>query len=78
MCRPTVACRSHRVGIAVTDRDACRPGTTVSLLITTNEIVHLARPGASLTERAGALDISDLVIDAYGVRGRALGILKPW
>ena len=60
------------------DRSTARAlgtGTTVSLLITTNEIVHLARPGASLTERAGALDISDLVIDAYGVRGRALGIL---
>ena len=52
------------------------PGTTISLLITTNEIVHLARPGASLTERDGPLDISDLVIDAYGPKGRALGIIK--
>ena len=51
-------------------------GATVSLLITTNEIVHLARPGASLTERDGPLDISDLVIDAYGPKGRALGIIK--
>ena len=52
------------------------PGTTISLLITTNEIVHLSRPGATLTERAGPLDISDLVIDAYGPKGRALGIIK--
>ena len=37
--------------------------------------MHLARPGASLTERDGPLDLTDLVIDAYGPKGRALGIL---
>ena len=52
------------------------PGTTVSLLITTNEIVHLARPGATLEERDGPLDITDLIIDAYDAEGRSLGILE--
>ena len=58
------------------DARALASGTTVSLLITTNEIVHLARPGANLTERAGPLDVTDLIIDAYGAKGRALGIIK--
>ena len=49
--------------------------TIISLLITTNEIVHLAGPGATLTERDGPLDVTDLIIDAYGPKGRALGII---
>ena len=48
----------------------------ITLLITTQEIVHLTKPGTGLEDRAGKLDAADLAIDAYDAEGRALGTLK--
>ena len=78
MCRPTLVCRSHR-GVPVTVRGRAAD-LSITLLITTNEIVQLATPAAAetspLVDRDAFLDAVDLVIDAYDAEGRSLGILK--
>ena len=59
---------------------AGRPGTLITLLITTNEIVNLDEPSdattGNLKDRDAVLDITDIVVDAYDAEGRSLGIFK--
>ena len=56
-------------------------GTAIHLLITTAQVVNLSDPdgtGVEVEDRGddNALDVTDLVVDAYGPEGRSLGILK--
>ena len=56
-------------------------GTVIHLLITTAQVVNLSDPDVTdvdVEDRGddNALDVTDLVVDAYGPEGRSLGILK--
>lgn len=58
---------------------ALTTGLNIELLITTGAVVNLADPEAGVTdadlkERDSALDITDIVIDAYDAQGRSLGV----
>ena len=73
--------RNRSAGRAFTDTGtAGRPGTLITLLITTNEIVNLDEPSdattGNLKDRDAVLDITDIVVDAYDAEGRSLGIFK--
>ena len=53
----------------------------ITLLLKSDQIVNLAGPelgvtDADLTARASVLDVTDIKIDAYDAKGRALGVLE--
>ena len=48
---------------------------SIDLSITTQEIVHLAAPGASLMERVGKLHAGAINVDAFDADGRSLGTI---